>query len=109
MLQIPPTVYPTNIHRLSHLAPPEKGRNEWLCRGESGANLEGSNTCRERAPQSGQVEVKLLLSTHQEAMPRGGNRGAIGLERASHALLWGLLPLGLATPSGCGGVHKWRV
>lgn len=55
----------------SHLAPPEKGRNEWLCRGESGANLEGSNTCRETAPQSEQVEVN--CNPQGDNMPRGGN------------------------------------
>jgi hypothetical protein len=55
----------------SHLAPPEKGRNEWLCRGESGANLEGSNTCRETACQSGQVEVN--CNPQGDNMPRGGN------------------------------------
>ena len=59
-----PTVY-INVHRMSHLAPPEKGRNEWLCRGESGANLEGSNTCRDMTPLSGQADVKLLLSSQQ--------------------------------------------
>lgn len=33
-----------SIH-YTHLAPPEKGRNEWLCREDPGANREGSNTC----------------------------------------------------------------
>lgn len=44
LLLFPP---PHDQYRTLHLAPPEKGKNEWLCLAESGANRKGSYTCRE--------------------------------------------------------------
>lgn len=43
--------HPIATQGTSHLDPPEKGRKEWLCLEDPGANRKGSNTCREQQGQ----------------------------------------------------------
>lgn len=75
--------HPFATQRTSHLDPPEKGRKEWLCREDPGANREGSNTCRESQDKVGSSPYFPAMGEHDT---KSGNRKGGGPGRSSPSL-----------------------
>lgn len=83
---------------------------EWLCRAEPGAYCEGSNTCRGNTrDRTGVVKSLLPINQPPHRLPRGGmGKMDVSGEIIPSPPTQAIIPLGLATPLGCGEGNKKR-